>query len=194
MSKFLGFPKPVQESLHTTLSHKGTVGQDKSTEESSSHSPIFRNGSWIWYIFKRCSRTDSICKEGSGSNPMWTWCYRMWFARTRVCSILYSQRREFHVFYLCTRIHMTSPNFTGDYENFSISQEDQPSSPNTHSYPPAQGLLVLLHACISLHNIFQKPEKALDFTSSSKGPLEPVCPSSSLWHLKYLHRSCYPIL
>ena len=121
MSKFLGFPKPVQDSLHTTLSHKGTVGQDKSTEESSSHSPIFRNGSWIWYIFKRCSRTDSICKEGSGSNPMWTWCYRMWFARTRVCSILYRQRREFHVFYLCTRIHMTSPNFTGDYENFPIS-------------------------------------------------------------------------
>ena len=105
-----------------------------------------------------------------------------------------AQRREFHVFYLCTRIHMISPNFTGDYENFSISQEDQPSSPNTHSYPPAQGLLVLLHACTSLHNIFQMPEKALDFTSSSKGPLEPVCPSSSLWHLKYLHRSCYPIL
>ena len=93
MSKFLGFRKPVQESLHTTLSHKGTVGQDKSTEESSSHSPIFRNGSWIWYIFKRCSRTDSICKEGSGSNPMWTWCYRMWFARTRVCSILYSPKK-----------------------------------------------------------------------------------------------------
>jgi hypothetical protein len=30
-----------------TLSHKGTVGQDISTKRSSSHSPIFRNDSWM---------------------------------------------------------------------------------------------------------------------------------------------------
>uniref|UniRef100_A0A9L6KDT8 Uncharacterized protein n=4 Tax=Mus musculus TaxID=10090 RepID=A0A9L6KDT8_MOUSE len=179
-SKILRFPKPVQDPLSTTLSHKGFVGQDTSTKGVLATVPSLE-------MTRGCDTSTKdvlgqipsvqkvldpiLCEQGAVGGDLQT--------QESVASCITKEGNSLDS--TCAQESIGPPQTSQETMRTSLSpQEDQPSSPTTQdaidSYPPGQRAVGPSPCPQMSPEYLRNAQKALGSTSSSKGPLEPVLP------------------
>lgn len=169
----------VQDSLSTTLPHKGTAGKDKSTKGVIATVLSIEMACGCDTYTKDVLRhipslqevlDPVICEQGVVRCDM-----------DRQVSVAYTCKvGESLGFHRCTRIHRTSPNFTGGYRNFLISSGRSAIFPNyttCYTLPNMhKGLSVLLYTHKYPQN--SRPQRLWFLLYLPKGPWNLFCPSS----------------
>ena len=179
-SKILRFPKPVQDPLSTTLSHKGFVGQDTSTKGVLATVPSLE-------MTRGCDTSTKdvlgqipsvqkvldpiLCEQGAVGGDLQT--------QESVASCITKEGNSLDS--TCAQESIGPPQTSQETMRTSLSpQEDHPSSPTTQdaidSYPPGQRAVGPSPCPQMSPEYLPNAQKALGSTSSSKGPLEPVLP------------------
>uniref|UniRef100_A0A9L6KDQ4 Uncharacterized protein n=1 Tax=Mus musculus TaxID=10090 RepID=A0A9L6KDQ4_MOUSE len=179
-SKILRFPKPVQDPLSTTLSHKGFVGQDTSTKGVLATVPSLE-------MTRGC---DTATKDVLGQIPsVQKVLDPILFEQGAVGGDLHTQesvasctaKEGDSLDSTCAQESIGPPQTSQEIMRTSLSpQEDQPSSPTTQddidSYPPGQRAVGPSPCPQMSPEYLPNAQKPLGSTSSSKGHLEPVLP------------------
>ncbi|XP_038956234.2 mucin-17-like [Rattus norvegicus] len=178
-SEMLEFPKTEQDSLSSTLSHKETVGQETPTKvilpTATSLDAACGCDKYTKHVLGHIPSVEKvmdpiICEQGVVRHDMQT--------QVSIASLTSKERDSLDS--ICAKKCIRPPQNSQEAMGTSLSPQDQPCSPTTqdaiHSSKYAERVVSLtLYPQAAPEHLPNTP-KALDFTLSSEGALEPVLP------------------